>query len=112
MEGVTARNFAPVFWYGRGMAIILRSQLDGKKYLLVGTGSGETESSTRASFYDRPSLRRSSTQWTCVCDGAGKLFWLPAEAVVVEEIDGRPVAAWGLDTWDVAAESASPAPSE
>lgn len=79
------------------MAIILRSQLDGKRYLLVGTGYGETESSTIRSFYDRPDVHRSSTQWACVCDGTGKLFWLPTEAVVVEEVDGRPVAAWGLD---------------
>jgi hypothetical protein len=96
------------------MAIILRSQLDGKRYMLVGTGYGETESASRASFYASPDIHRYSTQWACVCDASGKLSWIPTQAVVVEEVDGLPVTAWSLDVREEASElpPAPPVPAE
>lgn len=77
------------------MAIIVKHIPSGAEYLLIGADSSSRSlgSSPRLLRNLLAEVEGTAAEQVTLCDGNGRIFWLPAAEVVVSEIDGKPPAA-------------------
>lgn len=76
------------------MATIVRHDTTGKNYCLLGTGFGVFQSSKPSFFLGNLMADVDEGQYAmvCVCNSAGKIFWIDAEDVTVVSVDGQNVS--------------------
>ena len=76
------------------MATIVRHLETGARFVLLGAGYGAARAERPGVFFGNlaPSSDELHHPMVCLCTEAGTIGFARAEAVVVESIDGRPVA--------------------
>ncbi len=80
------------------MATIVRHDTTGKNYCLLGTGFGVFQSSKPHFFLGNLMADVDEGQYAmvCVCNSAGKVFWIDAEDVTVVSVDGQNISELSL----------------
>lgn len=76
------------------MATIVRHDTTGKNYCLLGTGFGVFQSSKPHFFLGNlmADVDEGNYAMVCVCNSAGKVFWIDAEDVTVISVNGQNVS--------------------
>ena len=78
--------------------IIVRNLRNDHRYLVIGTGFGEWQSSRDGLLHGMlPVTERGDSRMICVCDRSGTIGWLKSDEVVVESVDGRPIGELPID---------------
>jgi len=80
------------------MATIVRHDTTSKTYCLLGTGFGAFQSKKPHFFLGNLMAEVDEGQYAmvCVCDSAGKVYWIDAEDVTVVSVDGQNVSELSL----------------
>lgn len=77
------------------MATIVQSKLDGKKYVLLGTGFGAFKATRPGVFFGNlvPEEEKGEITMVAVCDDDGQIRWTHSDALTVVKVDGQSPAA-------------------
>lgn len=80
------------------MATIVKHNATGKNYCLLGTGFGVFQSKKPHFFLGNlmADVEEGEYAMVCVCDGAGRIYWIDADEVTVLSIDGQRVGELSL----------------
>ncbi len=80
------------------MATIIKHNTTGKNYCLLGTGFGVFQSSKPNVFFGNllADVDEGEYAMVCVCDSAGKIYWIDAGDVTVVSVDGQNIVELSL----------------
>ena len=75
------------------MATIVKHNATGKNYCLLGTGFGVFQSSKPNMFLGNlmADVKEGQFAMVCVCNSAGKTYWIDADDITVLNVDGQNV---------------------
>ncbi len=75
------------------MATIVKHNATGKNYCLLGTGFGVFQSSKPNMFLGNlmADVKEGQFAMVCVCNSAGKTYWIDADDITVVSVDGQNV---------------------
>ena len=75
------------------MATIVKHNTTGKNYCLLGTGFGVFQSSKPNMFLGNlmADVKEGQFAMICVCNSAGKIYWIDADDITVVSVDGQNV---------------------
>ncbi len=83
------------------MATIIKHNTTRKNYCLLGTGFGVFQSSKPHFLLGGDWLadvKEGEYALVCVCDSAGKVFWIDAQDVTVVSVDGQNIGELNLSS--------------
>lgn len=84
------------------MATIIKHDLTGKNYCLLGTGFGVFKSAKPNPLFRSLLADVDEGEYAgklamvCVCDSAGKIYWIDAGDVTVVSVDGQNIVELSL----------------
>ena len=80
------------------MATIIKQNTTGKNYCLLGTGFGVFQSAKPHFLLGSwvPDVQEGEYALVCVCDSAGKIYWIEAQDVTVVSVDGQNIGELNL----------------
>ena len=75
------------------MATIVKHNATGKNYCLLGTGFGVFQSSKPNMFFGNlmADVKEGQFAMICVCNSAGKIYWIDADDITVVSVNGQNV---------------------
>lgn len=73
------------------MATIVKHKQTGKRYCLLGTGFGASQSAKPNAFFGNLLADVDEAEFTmvCVCNSNGEIVWLPSAQLTVVSVDGQ-----------------------
>jgi hypothetical protein len=71
------------------MAIIVKHLRTDNEYIFLGIQQGISKASVSPKLLDLFTTETDKIQQIAVCDPEGKIFWFPAQELIVIEVDGQ-----------------------